>query len=82
MALELKEAINLLTATHATLTAATVQLEAVLGALEQKRDETDEEEGPARCPRCGKTEFALADDVAVCAGCNANIRDGQVLEGS
>jgi hypothetical protein len=52
-------------------------LDAQLAAME----EPDEHEEHAACPRCGGREFASGGDIDVCAGCNANLRDGELVDG-
>jgi hypothetical protein len=31
------------------------------------------------CPKCGGTDLTEAGDVSVCAQCNANVRDGELV---
>jgi hypothetical protein len=56
------------------------ELEAQL--VEALADEDLEEDGDETCPQCGGRDLVEADDdVKVCAGCNANIREGKVVNG-
>ena len=55
-----------------------VQLQALDAQLEAMQEESDDDqEQPPPCPRCGGHEFAEAGDIRVCAGCNANLRQGE-----
>jgi len=56
-------------------------LEAQIGALLDDEPEERADEAAEPCPRCGGRKFADVDDLRVCAGCNANIRNGEVVDG-
>lgn len=63
-----------LRALRATIGAALIQVDGRIQALSGEAPDAIEV-----CPKCGGQELADAGDVAVCAKCGANVKDGAVV---
>lgn len=59
---------------RATMGAALIQVDARIQAITGEAPDALE-----ACPKCGGQELAPAGDVAVCAKCGANVKDGAVV---